>query len=60
MDAIKINCIFIFQIENHKHIIVEGLYLFIKELNLNEIFDIKIFLNCEEKLAKNRLTMRNF
>ncbi len=51
---------FNYLLESHKHIIVEGLYLFLKEWNLYDQFDYKIFINCNFDLAMERAAVRNF
>ena len=45
--------------ESHKVIIVEGLYLFTKEWKLNELFDVKVFIDCPIDIAVDRLAKRH-
>ena len=47
-NAININ-------ESHQIIIIEGLYLFLEEWDLNNIFDMKIFIDIEKEKAFERL-----
>jgi len=42
---------FIKYLENHKFIIVEGLYLFLKEWDIVNCFDLKIFIECNDEIA---------
>ena len=42
-----------------RYVIVEGLYLFLKEWNTFDLFDLKIFLDCDFEIAANRLIPRH-
>jgi len=52
-NEIKIN-------ETDNIIIIEGLYLFVKELNVDELFDLKIFIESDIEKAMERVALRNF
>jgi len=45
---------------NHNIIIIEGLYLFVNQLNVDKSFDIKIFLESETQIAMERVAIRNY
>ena len=45
--------------ETHKFIIIEGLYLFLNELNIVNLFDIKIFVECSDDDMFKRLIKRH-
>ncbi|KAL4476083.1 hypothetical protein ABPG74_009816 [Tetrahymena malaccensis] len=46
--------------KNTKVIIVEGLYLLMKEWNLIDLFDMKIFIKCNQDEADKRVANRHF
>ena len=50
---------FIKYLENHKFIIVEGLYLFLKEWDIVNCFDLKIFIECNDEIAIQRVAKRH-
>lgn len=43
----------------HRYVIVEGLYLFIEEWGLKEIFDFQVFLHCDLEATMERLAKRH-
>ena len=45
--------------ETHRIVIVEGLYLFLNELDMGDVFDLKIFLECSVDDMYKRLIQRH-
>ena len=43
----------------HRYVVVEGLYLYIEEWGLKDIFDFQVFLNCDLDIAMERLAKRH-
>ena len=40
--------------------IVEGLYLYLSEWGLKDLFDLKFFLTCDRSIALDRVSLRNY
>lgn len=48
------------QINNtHKYVIVEGLWIFLEEINIKNLFDIKIYIECKNENMYRRLIKRH-
>ena len=45
--------------QSHKFIIIEGLWIFLKELDIDYLFDLKIYLECSKEEMYNRLIYRH-
>lgn len=45
--------------QDHKYVIVEGLYLYLKFWEMENLFDVKILVECDKDIAAARLIKRH-
>ena len=45
--------------ESHKYVIIEGLWIFLEGMNIKQLFDLKIYLECTNENMYERLIKRH-
>ncbi len=45
--------------ESHKYVIIEGLWIFLEEMNMKHLFDLKIYIECSNENMYERLIKRH-